>query len=319
MNWNADLGQTERMFIVLFILIYVFYLVRVFLIARKLKTVARSSILKFVLRSCYFTLLILALLDPSFGEINGTIRAEGRDIFLLVDVSKSMDATDVQPSRIEKTKFEISRIVNHFTSDRIGVIVFSEDAFMLSPLTFDHNAINLFIPRINSELLPAGGTNFTPALELALDKLTKIKTSNKSKVIVLMSDGENFGNLDYNLLNKIRRNGISLFTIGVGTAEGSTIKDGKSLKKDEDGNIVVTRLEPDLMRKMASETRGGYFEVHSVSDSFVDLIKKIENISANLIDQRTVTVTANKYFYFLVVALFLLGIDVFFTVRTFQL
>ncbi|MFY7827694.1 MAG: vWA domain-containing protein [Flectobacillus sp.] len=258
-------------------------------------------------------------MDPTFGEINSTIRAEGRDLFLLVDISKSMDATDVQPSRIEKTKFEISRIVNHFTNDRIGVIVFSEDAFMLSPLTFDHNAIALFIPRISTELLPAGGTNFGPALELALEKLTKIKTGNKSKVIVLMSDGENFGNVDYGLINKLRKNGINLFTVGIGTSAGTTLKEGKSLKKDEDGNIVVTKLEPELMRKMAAETRGGYYEVHSVSESFVDLIKQIENISANLIDQRTVTVTANKYFYFLVIALFLLGIDVFFTVRTFQL
>jgi len=307
------------MFIVLFILIYVFYLLRVFLIAKKLKTKARSSILKFVMRSCYFALLIMALMDPTFGEINSTIRAEGRDLFLLVDISKSMDATDVQPSRIEKTKFEISRIVNHFTNDRIGVIVFSEDAFMLSPLTFDHNAIDLFIPRISTELHPAGGTNFGPALELALEKLTKIKTGNKSKVIVLMSDGENFGNVDYGLINKLRKNGINLFTVGIGTSAGTTLKEGKSLKKDEDGNIVVTKLEPELMRKMAAETRGGYYEVHSVSESFVDLIKQIENISANLIDQRTVTVTANKYFYFLVIALFLLGIDVFFTVRTFQL
>ncbi|WP_026994753.1 vWA domain-containing protein [Flectobacillus major] len=319
MNWNADLGQTEKLFIALFIIIYIFYLIRVFWIAKKLKTIARSSVLKFILRSVYFSLLIMALMDPYFGDINGTIKAEGRDIFLLVDISKSMDATDVQPSRIEKAKFEMNRLVNHFTSDRVGVIVFSEDAFLLSPLTFDRNAINLFIPRINTDLLPQGGTNYNPALELALEKLLKAKTNNKSKVIVLISDGENFGNFDNTLLTRIRRNGINLFTVGLGTADGTTLKEGKFFKKDEDGNVVITRLDSDFLKKMAAETRGNYLEINSVSDSFVELITEVEKISANLIDQRVVTVTANKYFYFLIVALFLLGIDVFFTVRTFQL
>ncbi len=319
MNWNADLGQTEKIFIALFLIIYIYYLARVFWIARKLKTVARSSILKFVLRSAYFTFLIMALLDPSFGDVNGTIKAEGKDIFLLVDISKSMDATDVQPSRIEKAKFEINRFVTHFTSDRIGVIVFSEDAFVLSPLTFDKNAINLFIPRIYTSMLSSGGTDYNPALSLAIEKLSHSKSNNKSKIIVLMSDGENFGNFDNTLLTQMRRNGIHLFTVGIGTDQGGTIREGNTVKKDEDGNPIITKLESDFLKKIAFDARGKYLEIKSVSDSFIGLFSDIEQISNSLIDQRVATVMANKYFYFLIVALFLLGIDVFFTVRTFQL
>jgi Ca-activated chloride channel family protein len=261
----------------------------------------------------------LALLNPSFGDTKGTVKATGKDIFLLIDVSKSMDATDVQPSRIEKAKFEISRFTNHFDKDRVGIIVFSEDAFVLSPLTFDRNAIDLFIPKISTNLLPSGGTNFNPALELALDKLLKTKYSNQSKAIVLISDGENFGSFDKNLYDKIKQNNINFFAVGVGTTNGITIRDGNTFKKDINGNIIVTKLEANLMRKICQITKGKYLEINSISGSLNDLITEVEQIKSSTTGKHVVDVIANKYFYFLIIALFLLAIDVFFTVRTFQL
>lgn len=319
MNWNATFGQTELFFVLSFVGIYLFYLARIYWIARRLQTKTRSSLLKIVLRSSYFALLIMALLNPSFGDMAGTIRAEGRELLLLVDVSLSMDATDIQPSRLEKVKYEIKKLIEKFSSDRIGLIVFSEEAYLLSPLTFDRSSIDLFVPRINTKLLNHGGTDFNPPLELALKKLLKIKSNDKSKVIILISDGENFGNLDRNLLNQIRRNGINLFSVGVGTAKGVNLKQGNGFKKDAEGNIVVSKLESNNLRKIALETNGSYVELSDVSASFAGLIEQIEQISVNLIDQRQVNVTANKYVYFLLIALFLIGLDVFFTIRTFRL
>jgi Ca-activated chloride channel family protein len=319
MNLTSEFGQTENWFIALFFILYLIYLGRIFWIARKLKTTARSSVLKFVLRSVYFSLMLLALLNPSFGELSGTIKSQGRDIFLLIDVSKSMDATDIQPSRIEKAKFEVSRFINHFQTDRIGLIVFSEETFTLSPLTFDRNAISLFIPQINTDLLPEGGTNFMPTLALALEKLEKSKSNNKSKVIVLISDGENFGNYDQAIVDKIRKKGINLFTVGIGTANGITLRAGKGFKKDSDGNIVVTKLNSELLKKLVHHSPDKYLEINNISDSFSDLITQVEQITSNLIDEQQVNVISNKYFYFLIIALFLLVIDAFFTVRTFQL
>ena len=140
MNLTSELDSAEQWFMVIFFILYLLDLGRIFWIARRLATTARSSILKFILRSIYFALMLLALLNPSFGDLKGTVKAEGKDVFLLIDISKSMDATDIQPSRIEKTKFEVNRFVNHFSNDRIGLIIFSEDALVLSPLTFDRNA-----------------------------------------------------------------------------------------------------------------------------------------------------------------------------------
>jgi Ca-activated chloride channel homolog len=319
MNLTSEFSKVEQLFLAFFFILYIIYLGRIFWIAKSLKTSARSSILKFVLRTLYFGLILLALLNPSFGDTKGTVKATGKDIFLLIDVSKSMDATDVQPSRIEKAKFEISRFTNHFDKDRVGIIVFSEDAFVLSPLTFDRNAIDLFIPKISTNLLPSGGTNFNPALELALDKLLKTKYSNQSKAIVLISDGENFGSFDKNLYDKIKQNNINFFAVGVGTTNGITIRDGNTFKKDINGNIIVTKLEANLMRKICQITKGKYLEINSISGSLNDLITEVEQIKSSTTGKHVVDVIANKYFYFLIIALFLLAIDVFFTVRTFQL
>jgi Ca-activated chloride channel homolog len=319
MNLTSELDSAEQWFLVIFFILYLIYLGRIFWIARRLKTTARSSILKFILRSFYFSFMLLALLNPSFGDLKGTVKAEGKDVFLLIDISKSMDATDIQPSRIEKAKFEINRLANNFANDRVGLIVFSQDALMLSPLTYDRNAINLFIPKINTNLLPEGGTDFSPALQMAFDKLTKTKSKTQAKVIVLISDGENFGSNSKSILTQIRKKRINFFTIGIGTSNGITLRQENNFKKDENGDIVVTKLESTYLQKMASLTGGKYLEINTVSGSFNELITQLEQITANVSDELQVDVIANKYFYFLIIALFLLGIDVFFTVSTFQL
>ena len=319
MNLTSELDSAEQWFLIIFFILYLTYLGRIFWIARRLDTTARSSILKFILRSIYFALLFLALLNPSFGDLKGTVKADGKDVFLLIDISKSMDATDIQPSRLEKAKFEINRLVNQFTNDRVGIIIFSQDALMLSPLTFDRSAIDLFVPKINTTLLPEGGTDFSPALELALNKLTKTKSKTQAKVIVLISDGENFGSDNKSVLSQIRKKRINFFVVGIGTANGITLRQGDDYLKDENGDIVVTKLESASMQKMAAQTGGKYLEINTVSGSFNNLITQIDQMTANVTDERQVDVIANKYFYFLIIALFLLGIDVFFTVRTFQL
>lgn len=319
MNLTSELDSAEQWFLIIFFILYLIYLGRIFWIARRLDTTARSSILKFILRSIYFALLFLALLNPSFGDLKGTVKANGKDVFLLIDISKSMDATDIQPSRLEKAKFEINRLVNQFTNDRVGIIIFSQDALMLSPLTFDRNAINLFVPKINTTLLSKGGTDFSPALELALNKLIKTKSKTQAKVIVLISDGENFGSDNKSVLSQIRKKGINFFVVGIGTASGTTLRQGNNYLKDENGDIVVTKLESAPLQKMADQTGGKYLEINTVSGSFNGLITQIDQMTANVTDERQVDVIANKYFYFLIIALFLLGIDVFFTVRTFQL
>ncbi len=157
-----EFGLTELIFVLLFGALYALYLIRVVRVGMKLKTPYEKVFIKLGLRTIYFALFIIAILGPSFGGSKKEIKSVGKDIMLCVDLSKSMDAFDIQPTRLEKVKFEMKRIVSAFNSDRIGVIIFSSEAFMQCPLTYDQNALNLFIETMNMSLVPGGGTDFGP-------------------------------------------------------------------------------------------------------------------------------------------------------------
>src|SRR5688500_5613900 len=176
MLWYRTFGITEIVFIAVFAAFYVFYMIRVIRIAKRLKTSYGNIFIKFLFRTLYFALFIIALLGPSFGGSKKEVKSVGKDIMICVDLSKSMDAFDIQPTRLQKIKFEMKKIVAAFSSDRIGIIIFSSEAFMQCPLTYDQNALNLFIETMNSGLVPSSGTDFGPPLRMALNKLEDRKS-----------------------------------------------------------------------------------------------------------------------------------------------
>src|SRR5688500_7040788 len=197
MLWYRDLGVTEIIFIAAFAIFYVFYFIRIIRIARQLNTPYGNIFVKLFLRTIYFALFMIALLGPSFGGSKKEVKSVGKDIMICVDLSKSMDAFDIQPTRLQKIKFEMKKIVAAFNSDRIGIIIFSSEAFMQCPLTYDQNALNLFIETMNSGLVPSSGTDFGPPLRMAMTKLEDDtggpNDQAKSKIIILITDGEDFG------------------------------------------------------------------------------------------------------------------------------
>lgn len=270
--------------------------------------------LKLGLRSLIFLLLITALLGPSFGESKREVKSVGKDIFILVDLSQSMNAPDIQPTRLEKLKFELKNLIEAFSSDRIGIIIFSSEAFMQAPLTFDQNALNLFVETLHTGLVPNAGTDFGPPLKMALEKLNEEEetplTSQKSKIILLISDGEDFGEDTQDVATGVDELDIKLFTLGIGTERGSKIRTRNGFKKDNDGNDVVTRLDPKSLKTLANQTDGQYFEINETNNDINRLINKINTIEGELRDSKQVDVSANRYYYFLIAALLLLLIDV---------
>ena len=170
MNWIKPLTIVEFVFIGIFLLVYATYFIRLYLVARRLGTTARSVIIKFIIRGIYLGLCILGLLGPSFGVNEIESQATGKDIFFVFDLSRSMDAIDIEPSRLEKTKFELIKNIDLLKSDRIGLIVFSSDAYTHTPLTFDRDAIRLFIQKLNTGLFVNNGTDLNAALTLILKK-----------------------------------------------------------------------------------------------------------------------------------------------------
>lgn len=319
MAWYRQLGITEIIFIIAFLLFYGLYIFRIIRVARILNTPFTQVFVKLFVRTVFFALLIVAILGPSFGGSKREVKSIGKDIVICVDLSKSMDAFDIQPTRLEKVKNELKKLVAAFSSDRIGLIIFGSEAFMQCPLTYDQNALNLFIETMNTGLVPVGGTDFGPPLRMALDKLTdedEQTADTKSEVIILLSDGEDFGQDTEEVVNDIENHDIRLFTLGVGTEKGGNIYAGNGVKKDREGNTVVTKLNSRSLRSIAVKTGGQYFEINENKNDVSRLISTIERIEGELRDARLVDVTANKYFYFLTLAMVLLLLDILVNVKT---
>lgn len=322
MLWYHTIGSLEITLIVAFLIFYGIYLFKLKRVAKQLNTTFYTAFYKFTLRCIIFALLIVALLGPSFGSAKKEVKSVGKDIMICVDLSKSMDAFDIQPTRIEKIKFELKRIVQAFNSDRIGIIIFSSEAFMQCPLTFDQNALNLFIETMNSSLVPGGGTDFAPPLRMALSKLEDDKAplaQTKSKIIVLISDGEDFGEDTPEVSSLIEDKGVKLFTLGVGTQKGGNIYSGNGLKMDRSGNVVTTKLKPEALKDLANKTGGQYFEINESKNDVSRMINSISKIEGEFRDARFVDTSANKYYYFLAAALLLLVLDVLVNIRTIRI
>lgn len=312
MTWINSISDIEYMLISTFLLLYVFYFIRIIIAARRLKTSIGSIIIKFIIRSAYFSLFIIALLGPSFGIKHKEIKSVGKDMYMAIDLSNSMNANDIQPSRLEKIKFELKNIVDAFHSDRVGLIIFSSDAFIQCPLTYDQDALHLFIETLNTNLVPNSGTDFGPPLEIALEKLNEDSPNpiqQKSKIIILISDGEDFGSSTNEAIQALNNAGIKLFVLGVGTERGSKIPVNDSFKKDHDGKAVITKLNSSDLKDLAEQTNGNYFEINENSNGVSRLINAVNNIEGELRDAKEIDVSSNKYFYFLLAAVILLILD----------
>lgn len=319
MSLFHDFGWAEGIVILIFLIGYGLYLWRIITISRTLHTPYKTVFIKLVVRSIFMALLIIALLGPTLGDSQREIKSVGKDIMICVDLSKSMDAFDVQPSRLEKVKFEMKKIADAFNSDRLGIIIFSSEAFMQCPLTYDQNAINLFIETMNTSLVPSSGTDFAPPLRMALSKLEDNEgpsTQQKSKVIVLISDGEDFGEETNEIAKEVEDKGYKLFTLGVGTERGSQITAGRGYKTDKQGNTVVSKLNSGSLKSLASKTDGDYFEINESRNDVNKLINTISKIEGEMRDARVIDASANRYYYFLLAALVLLVFDILISVKT---
>jgi Ca-activated chloride channel homolog len=316
--WFREFGITEVIFIVAFLAFYALYVRRIVIIGKRLGTPYSSIFIKLGLRTLCFALLIVSLLGPSFGGSKQEIKSVGKDIMICVDISKSMDAFDIQPTRLEKIKYEMKRLVDAFNSDRIGIILFSSEAFMQCPLTYDQSLLNTLIEGMNTGFMSSSGTDFGPPMRMALTKLTEDdkSTQTKSKIILLISDGEDFGEETDDVIQDIDKNDINVFTLGIGTDKGGRIYAGNGVKKDRNGNVVISRLNDKSLKRIADKTGGQYFEINDSKSDVSRLINTISKIEGEMRDAKLVDVTANKYYYFLILAIALMVLDIMLNIKT---
>lgn len=236
----------------------------------------RKHRLKGVLIIAALSLMVFALMDPQWGFKWQEIKRKGLDIFVAVDVSKSMLAEDIKPNRLERSKLALADFVKHLKGDRIGLIAFSGSAFVQCPLTVDYNGFLLSVESLDMNTIPRGGTSIAGAIRQAMKSYEG--GLKKYKALIIVTDGEDHEGDPLKAAELAQKEGVKIFCIGIGTAEGELIpvtdeNGNKSFLKDRSGAVVKSRLDEAILQKIALATGGSY--VHASAKEFgLDLIYK---------------------------------------------
>lgn len=226
-------------------------------------------------------LVALALTRPQWGLLEQTVQQQGLDIVIAVDLSASMRATDLAPSRIDNARRELAFLVAELNGNRIGLVGFAGSAFLFCPLTLDTNAVELFLDEMTIEAVPVPGTALGDAVRVALQTFELgEETSTGSKVILLLTDGEDHESLPLDYAKKAAEKGIIIDTIGIGTPEGAIIpSESGGLVRDDRGEPVRSKLDGATLKEMAELTGGMFLRFDSSSDgldSYLERLRKRE-------------------------------------------
>ena len=265
-----------------------------------------------------FLLLLIALVLVITGAANlqmGThmekVETRGVDVMVVLDVSKSMLAQDVQPSRLQRAVQLLGRLFDQLPGDRIGLVVFAGQAYLQMPLTLDHAAAHMYLNSVSPDMVPTPGTNIADAIRMAREAFnTQEKTH---KVILLITDGEDFGEGAVEQARKAYEEGIVIHTIGVGTPAGAPIRDSQTgdYKRDENGQIVISRLNETELKQIAAEGHGSFQYLDQVGDVARHLENSINQMGQKTFQENRYT-DYNSYFqYFLAMALGLIVAELF--------
>ncbi|MBL8013081.1 MAG: VWA domain-containing protein [Candidatus Omnitrophica bacterium] len=208
-----------------------------------------------------FFMGLIALARPQWGYQWQEVKRKGLDILLVVDTSKSMLTQDVKPNRLERTKLAVKDLIKRLKGDRIGLVAFAGDAFMMCPLTSDYGGFLMSLNDLKTGIIPRGGTNVAGAIEEAMKGYSQ--TPAEFKTLILVTDGDNLEGDPLAAAKKAKEKGVKIFTVGVGTQEGDLIRiqtdQGQAdYLKDANGNVVKSRLNESLLQRMALETGGAY-------------------------------------------------------------
>jgi len=280
-----------------------------------------TQTVKFSLLMAALAAFIFALANPQLGSALEKGMRKGVDIMIAMDISNSMLAEDIQPNRLEASKIALSRFIDQLKGDRIGLVVFAGKSFVQLPITSDYAAAKMFVNYVNPKLMNEQGTDIAAAIDLAAaSMLPEIKDGNQdlsklsqlnSKVILVVSDGEDHFPEAVEVAAQVRKLGITLHTIGIGDVRGVPIPDKKTgYKKDLEGNTVITRLNEEVLKEIAVAGGGVYVHASNANMGFETILDKINTM--NKIDLQEVTFSRyeSKYQYPLALGLFFLLLEV---------
>lgn len=275
--------------------------------------------IKMVFLIMVFVFSIVALARPQWGYQWEEVKRKGLDILLVVDTSKSMLTQDVKPNRLERTKLAIKDLIKSLKGDRIGLVAFAGDSFMMCPLTSDYGGFLLSLNDLDTSMIPRGGTNVGAAISEAIRGYDK--TPAQFKVIVIVTDGDNLEGDPLSAAKKAKENGIKIFCVGVGTQEGDMVRflddQGQwQLLKDEQGNFVKSRLNEGLLQRIAYETGGAYVRSSGVEFGLEYIYRQhLEKLEKREIEDKMQKKYFERFQYPLALALVFLLVETFISRR----
>ena len=255
--------------------------------------------------------LIIAIARPQWNKEVQIVKKEGIDIVVCIDVSKSMDAGDIKPSRIDRAKDQISLFIDQLKGDRIAIIAFAGKSFVQCPPTNDYGAAKLFLNLLDTETVPSYGTDIGGAISKALELFGE---EEKHKVIIVVSDGEDLEANAVKIAEEASKKNAIIYTLGVGSPEGSTIpirdKSGNVVyAKDDKGNIILTKLDISTLTQIAKLGNGRFFPITPQQSEIFEIMKNINTIEKKKFDSREFVRYKEQYKYFVIVVIILLLIE----------
>lgn len=267
--------------------------------------------LKFILLLIAFALTVLAAARPQFGSKLREEKARGIEMMLAVDVSNSMLAEDFEPNRLERTKYAINRLFDGLDQDRVGLVVFAGEAKVQLPITTDYRMARAFAKRIDPSLVSVQGTDIAQAISLASLSFSgsESESESRSRAIILITDGEDHEGDVLAAAQRAREQGIRIFTIGIGTPEGAPIRIGGEFVKDENGDMVVSKLDEQTLETIARETDGAYVRATRQDIGLEEIVKEINALEADELEVLRFEEFNEQYQYQLGAALLLLLLE----------
>jgi len=272
---------------------------------------ASRPVFKFIVLMLALSFFIVGVARPQFGSKLKKMKREGVELIIALDVSNSMKAEDIQPNRLERAKRAISRLVDRLQDDKIGLIVFAGDAYTQLPITSDYTSAKLFLNSVNTQIVPKQGTAIGAAINLASRSFTPEGEANKA--IVIITDGENHEDDAVSAAENAVENGIVVHTIGMGLPSGSPIpvlRNGQNdYLKDRDGNVVITKLNEQMLEQIAVAGNGIYVRANNAQVGLNALFDEINEMEKAEMESVVYSEYDDQFQYFFAIGLLLVLLE----------
>jgi Ca-activated chloride channel homolog len=264
---------------------------------------------RFILAVIAVALLVIGLANLQTGDKAEKVQRKGVDVVIALDVSKSMLAKDIAPDRLTRAKQLIQRLVETMSNDRVGLIVFAGRAYLHVPLTVDYSAMKMMLQNVNPDMVPAQGTVIGDALEMGITSFSQNERKYKSMIVI--SDGEDHDEKALEKAREAAESGIIVHTVGVGSQQGATLfdPDTKANKLDENGNVVVSKLNEEELRSIAAAGHGSYQLLQNTDEVASRLTTSLEGMEQKTLGSFVYTEFTSYFQYFLLAGFILLLVE----------